>query len=189
MNISRTSGEEWIFSPAWDGFQGTVSARGCKEWLLPQRRCERGGSRRPPLGTQKDQVSSWRDLCSSLNRPARGKEGAVAKMNRRAIAVVETMDRVSALDKKVLNNPKHAMNKVVQNGFHRLLLLLRKYEFQAKKLLQFTLLLMTKTIAVHLRARLNGRSQRPSWRRSASGAAWVIRHPGRRRSSGTPRCQ
>ena len=110
-------------------------------------------------------------------------------MDRRAIAVVRTKDRVSAVIKNVLNNPTHAMNKTMQNGFHSLLRRLEKNEFRNKKLLQFTLRIKNETIAVHFRVRLKGRSRRQTWRRSAFGAAWAIRYPGRRHSFGTPRCQ
>ena len=48
-----------------------------------------------------------------------------------------TKDRVSAVIKKVLNNPPHAMNKFRQNGFDSLLLVLKKNEFQSDQLLQF----------------------------------------------------
>ena len=120
----------------------------------------------------------------SQNRLARGREGADARMDRRAIAVDETMDRVSAVDKKVLNNPKHAMNETVQNSFHSLLLLLMKIELLDKKLLQFTLHPMITRIAAHFRVRPKERGRRQSWQRNASAVVWAIRYPGRKRSCG-----
>ena len=82
----------------------------------------------------------------------------------------------------MLNNPQHAMNKVMQNGFDSPLLVLKENEFRNDPLLQFTRRIKNQTIAVHSSARPERRSRRPSWRRSAFAGACVIKFRGRTHS-------
>ena len=127
--------------------------------------------------------SLWRDPRASPNKLAPG-TGADAKMDRRAIAVDETMDRVSAVDKTVLSNHRHAKDEIVQNSFHSPLLQVAEIELMDKKLLQFTVHPTTARIAAHYLARPEERGRRQSWQRNASAVVWEIRYPGRRLSCG-----
>ena len=125
--------------------------------------------------------SLWRDPRASPNKLAPG-TGADAKMDRRAIAVDETMDRVSAVDKTVLSNHRHAKDEIVQNSFHSPLLQVAEIELMDKKLQQFAVHPTTVRIAVYLLVRPGERSRRRSWPRNASTVVWEIRYPGKRLS-------
>ena len=118
-------------------------------------------------------------------------------MDRRAIAVDEAMDRVTAVGAMAQNNHRHAMDETARNSFlnHELdrlrrrpggttdlLLPAAETKLTDKKLLPSTLLPTTKRTVVPFLSKPEGRGLRHSWPRNASAVVWMIRYPGGRLS-------